>query len=255
MVLCVGHLGDQIHEFVGDGSRWGLAVDYVDDGPVLLGTGGALRRAFDEGALSPVFAVLYGDSYLTVDLGEVYRDFEARRPPALMCTYRNRGRWDASNASVRDGWVSRYEKGLADPAAAGMDEIDYGLSVLDRDLVLPTMPPRPSASTSPTSTRSLRPRDSSRPISVEDRFYEIGSPAGPRRARRRAASPRLRSVRLRARWMGSRAPTSPKRPRSSARSTRDDVERSPPAWPRCASGAGGCSSSGSGGRPGMRATP
>ncbi len=177
VVLCVGYLGDQIHEFVGDGSRWGLAVDYVDDGPVLLGTGGALRRAFDEGALSPVFAVLYGDSYLTVDLGEVYRDFEARRPPALMCTYRNRGRWDASNASVRDGWVSRYEKGLADPAAAGMDEIDYGLSVLDRDLVLPTMPPGERVDLADVYTQ-LAAKGKLAAHRVEDRFYEVGSPAG-----------------------------------------------------------------------------
>jgi NDP-sugar pyrophosphorylase family protein len=177
VVLCVGHLGDRIREFVGDGANWGLEVDYVDDGPILLGTGGALRRAFDEGALSPVFAVLYGDSYLTVDLGEVYRDFEARRPPALMCTYRNRGRWDASNASVRDGWVARYEKGLADPAAAGMDEIDYGLSVLDRDLVLPAIAPGEPVDLADVYTR-LAAEGKLAAHRVEDRFYEVGSPAG-----------------------------------------------------------------------------
>jgi N-acetyl-alpha-D-muramate 1-phosphate uridylyltransferase len=177
VVLCVGHLGDRIREVVGDGAGWGLEVDYVDDGPSLLGTGGALRRAFDEGALSAVFAVLYGDSYLTVELGEVYRDFETRRPPALMCTYRNRGRWDASNASVRDGWVSRYEKGLADPAAAGMDEIDYGLSVLDRDLVVPTIPPGEPVDLADVYTR-LAAQGRLAAHHVEDRFYEIGSPAG-----------------------------------------------------------------------------
>src|SRR3954452_10656686 len=43
VVLCAGHLADQIEAFVGDGSRFGLRVDFSLDGPVLLGTGGALR--------------------------------------------------------------------------------------------------------------------------------------------------------------------------------------------------------------------
>jgi NDP-sugar pyrophosphorylase family protein len=177
VVLCVGHLGDRIRGHVGDGARWGLEVAYVDDGPRLLGTGGALRRAFDEGALAPEFAVLYGDSYLTVDLAEVYDDFEARRPPALMCTYRNRGRWDASNARVEDGWVARYEKGLADPAAAGMEEIDYGLSVLDRDRVMPAIPPGEPVDLADVYER-LAAEGELAAHRVEDRFYEIGSPSG-----------------------------------------------------------------------------
>jgi NDP-sugar pyrophosphorylase family protein len=177
VVLCVGHLAEAIREHVGDGSGWGLEVSYVEDGPNLLGTAGALRRALDEGRLAPTFAVLYGDSYLTVDPREVWRDFEARRPPALMCTYPNRGRWDASNASVRDGWVVRYEKGLADPAAAGMQEIDYGLSVLDRDLVVGSIPAGEPVDLADVYTRlAAERRLAAHPVS--ERFYEIGSPEG-----------------------------------------------------------------------------
>jgi NDP-sugar pyrophosphorylase family protein len=177
VVLCVGHLGDQIQDFVGDGSRWGLQVDYVDDGPTLLGTGGALRRALDARVLASAFAVLYGDSFLTVDLPEVWRDFEARRPDALMCTYPNRGRWDASNTSVSDGMVARYEKGVGDPAAAGLDQIDYGLSVLNRDRVVSEIPPG-----EPTDLADLYSRLAAEgrlaAHEVGERFYEVGSPGG-----------------------------------------------------------------------------
>jgi NDP-sugar pyrophosphorylase family protein len=177
IVLCVGHLGEQIREFVGDGSRWGLGVSYVDDGPRLLGTAGALRLAFDRGLLEPDFAVLYGDSYLTVDAPVVWRDFATRRPAALMCTYRNDGRWDASNTSVSDGWVLRYEKGLADPAAAGMREIDYGLAVLDRDAVVAEIPAGEPVDLADVYTRlAAQGRLAAHP--VRERFYEIGSPAG-----------------------------------------------------------------------------
>ena len=48
---------------VGDGSDFGLDVVYSFDGPELLGTAGAVKRALV--LLGPAFFVLYGDSYLT----------------------------------------------------------------------------------------------------------------------------------------------------------------------------------------------
>src|SRR5208282_4126123 len=45
VILCIGYLGEMIKSVVGDGSRFGLRVAYSPDGPILLGTGGALRRA------------------------------------------------------------------------------------------------------------------------------------------------------------------------------------------------------------------
>src|SRR5271165_4562639 len=45
LVLCVGHLGEQVVERYGDGSAFGVRIEYVFDGPKLLGTGGALIQA------------------------------------------------------------------------------------------------------------------------------------------------------------------------------------------------------------------
>src|ERR1700737_2278681 len=53
--LLVGYCWEQIELFVGDGSRFGVKVDYILDGPTLLGTGGAVRRAIDR--LGPEFLV------------------------------------------------------------------------------------------------------------------------------------------------------------------------------------------------------
>ena len=47
VVFCIGHLGRQIVDHVGDGGRFGLAVRYVEDGERPRGTAGALRRALD----------------------------------------------------------------------------------------------------------------------------------------------------------------------------------------------------------------
>ena len=76
VVLCIGYLGEMIEAVVGDGSHFGLRVSYSMDGPVLLGTGGALRRAGP--LLGEACFVLYGDSYLPVDFGPIEAEFGLR---------------------------------------------------------------------------------------------------------------------------------------------------------------------------------
>lgn len=177
VVFCIGHLGDLIREHVGDGSSHGLDVTYVDEGSDLRGTAGALRLAYDAGILSKAFAVLNGDSYLPIDVGAVWNEFAERRPPALMTVYRNEGRFDASNARLRDGWVVAYEKGLADPAASGMHHIDYGLSIIDRDAVMPEIP---AGAVVDLATVYLHLAQAGQLAGREvfERFYEVGSPGG-----------------------------------------------------------------------------
>src|SRR5580765_1312436 len=73
IVLCVGYLGEQIEAVVGDGRGLGLEVVYSYDGPRLLGTGGALRRALPK--LGEQFLVMYGDSWLPIDFKAVESAF------------------------------------------------------------------------------------------------------------------------------------------------------------------------------------
>src|SRR4029077_9493080 len=46
--LCVGHLGEQIRQCVGNGASFDLNVQYSFDGPRLLGTGGAIKKALSQ---------------------------------------------------------------------------------------------------------------------------------------------------------------------------------------------------------------
>ena len=73
IVYAIGHQGTAIREFVGDGGDWGLDVVYSDEGDAGLGTAGALRLAVDRGVMDEGFLVLYGDSYLPIDLAPVWR--------------------------------------------------------------------------------------------------------------------------------------------------------------------------------------
>src|SRR3954469_24876750 len=65
VVLCVGYRGEMIEEQFGDGNEFGVEISYSFDGPELLGTGGALKKALP--LLGQQFLVLYGDSYLPID--------------------------------------------------------------------------------------------------------------------------------------------------------------------------------------------
>src|SRR4051812_31185011 len=69
VVLCLGHLGEQVQAHCGDGSRYGMQLRYSFDGEKLMGTGGALARAtpllaeMGAGDAAAPFWVMYGDSY------------------------------------------------------------------------------------------------------------------------------------------------------------------------------------------------
>jgi NDP-sugar pyrophosphorylase family protein len=123
--LLVGHCWEQIAVFVGDGSRFGVKVDYIVDGPTLLGTGGAVRRALD--CLGPEFLVTYCDSWLDAPYGPVVEAFHASSRPALMCVFRNENRWDASNVHFENGVIRCYSKKFRLPE---MHHIDWGLGML-----------------------------------------------------------------------------------------------------------------------------
>ncbi len=174
VVLVIGHGGSEIRESVGDGGRFGLSVAYVDEGDELRGTGGALRFAFDQGVLADPVAVLYGDSYLPIDLAAVWDAFDPAAHRALMTVVRNRGQWDASNATLEGGTVTRYEKGA--PPGSGMDWIDFGFNILRRDVVEEI--PAGAVVDLADVLHELSLRGELAGYEVESRFYEVGSPEG-----------------------------------------------------------------------------
>jgi NDP-sugar pyrophosphorylase family protein len=174
-VLAVGYRGDAIAEAVGDGSRFGLSVVYADEGEALRGTGGALRFIADLKLLDPGFFVLYGDSYLPIELPPLWRASSNGQVPT-MAVLRNQGKWDKSNVAFRDGELVLYDKS-ADPRALGMEYIDYGISVLTRDAIVKDIAPGAVADLADL-LKQLSLERRLRGYEVFERFYEIGSPQG-----------------------------------------------------------------------------
>jgi NDP-sugar pyrophosphorylase family protein len=184
VVYCIGHLGEQVREVVGDGQRFGLDVRYSDEGATRLGTAGAIRLALYNGLLNEAFFVLYGDSYLEVDLATVGRTFRRAETDALMVVYRNRNEGDRSNAVVRGRLVVAYDKWIQSPQ---MEWIDYGLSIFAARLIADLVAPGQVADLADLC-HSLSHSGQLSCFEAALRFHEIGSPAGLARLETRLSS-------------------------------------------------------------------
>jgi NDP-sugar pyrophosphorylase family protein len=171
VVLCLGHLGEQVERHVGDGSRLGLEVRYSYEGDRLLGTGGALRKALP--LLGEVFWVLDGDSYLDFDYAEALAIFSAWAALGLMTAFRNDNRSARSNIIFRAGRPVCFNRRGYLP---DMTHIEYGASLLRR-LALERLPAdRPSDLADLLGALAAEGRLGG--YEVHERLDEIGSPAG-----------------------------------------------------------------------------
>ncbi len=195
VVLCCGFLGEQIEDFAGDGSQFGLSITYSHDGPQPLGTGGALRAALP--LLGRRFLVMYGDSWLTEPIEPIWRAFLHSLKPALMTVFCNHNRWGASNVEFRKGVVVRYDKRHPSPA---MHHIDYGLDALEASVLARwTVPIFDLADV----WSGLAAYSRLAGYETSERFYEIGSLPGLRETEAVvAASPRARRGLCYARYSG-----------------------------------------------------
>ena len=171
VVVCCGHLGEQIENLIGNGSQFDCTLHYSYDGPTLLGTGGAIRKALP--LLGSCFWMMYGDSYLTAPFAPVLDFFRGSGLPALMTVFANSDRWDASNVLFRAGKVLRYDKNYRHSA---MRHIDYGLAIFSAAAFEPW--PENSPFDLSALQSSLVEEGRMAGYEVAERFYEIGSLRG-----------------------------------------------------------------------------
>ena len=88
LILCVGHKRAQVQHWLRDGRHGGLNVRYCVE-KELLGTAGALRLASTMVEAQTCLA-LNGDSFLDVNLQEMYRFHQSRRALATLALARVR---------------------------------------------------------------------------------------------------------------------------------------------------------------------
>lgn len=117
-LFIIGYMGDQISSFFGDGSKWGVNIEYYQETQP-LGTAGALGYLKDR--LTEDFFVLYGDTIVDFDMKAMLEYHQKKGADATLFLHPNDHPYDSdivdldSDGKVRkfynkpheDGFVSR----------------------------------------------------------------------------------------------------------------------------------------------------
>jgi NDP-sugar pyrophosphorylase family protein len=169
-VLLVGHLGDQIRAFAGDGQRFGIQVAYSEDGATRLGTGGAVCKALP--LLGNAFFVTYGDSFLEFDARSMWEQFRRGTVQAMMAVWRNRDCLGQSNAVFDGERVRCHDKSAT--GIAGMEWIDWGVTIFSASVLRDWEAMRPFDLSEITKYLAASGQLGGYAVTVP--FHEIGNP-------------------------------------------------------------------------------
>ncbi len=112
VIFAIGHLGHMVREYFGDGSRFGIRIEYVEE-TVPLGTAGALFYMKDQ--LKEDFLLLNGDLIFDVDLARFAAYHREQGGLATILTHPNDHPFD-SGVIFTDGehrvtrWLHREDE-------------------------------------------------------------------------------------------------------------------------------------------------
>lgn len=105
--LAIGHFGELIEAYVGDGRQWGLTVDYArEDQP--LGTMGPVVQVADR--LPEHFLVLNGDTLTEMNYASFLAVHAASGAPITVATARREARIEFGVLDVDDGRVTGFRE-------------------------------------------------------------------------------------------------------------------------------------------------
>ncbi len=104
IVFCIGHLGDQIVEFIGDGSLFGVNVSYAEEKEP-LGTGGAIRNGYEFVKDEEDFVVLFGDIMIDMDLSEFIEFHKQNKAVITFAVHKSDHPEDSSNVKLDNGRI------------------------------------------------------------------------------------------------------------------------------------------------------
>ncbi len=86
IVLLTGYGAEHIRSYCGDGSRWGVGIRCVEE-PEPLGTAGAVLNALP--LLAERFVVMYGDTFVDVDLTRMWHFHAEKKADATLFLHPN----------------------------------------------------------------------------------------------------------------------------------------------------------------------
>ena len=170
VLLLLGYRAEQIIDYCGDGTHFGLSIDYsvsdVDDD-----TGRRVKLA--EAKLDPYFLLMYCDNDWPLAFDRMWAQFAASDACAQVTVYRNRDGYTRDNIRVgTDGMVDVYDKSRAAPDLGG---VDIGFLILNRD-VLKLVPADANVSFEANLYPQLVAERTLGAYETDHRYYSVSTP-------------------------------------------------------------------------------
>ena len=130
VLLLLGYLPGIIQEYFGDGSRWGINIEYSVTS-VGNDTGRRIRLASDH--IADHFLLMYCDNYWPMRLDDMWKQYVDSGVPAMVTVYSNEDGYTRSNIRLDDeGFVSVYDK---DRSARDLGGVDIGYALMTKSVV------------------------------------------------------------------------------------------------------------------------
>jgi len=129
VLLLLGYLPEVVIDYFGDGSRFGLKIEYAISDPDNE-TGKRIALARDR--MDPVFLLAYCDNYWPLEFEPLWRRFVTEGGDAMVTVYANDDLYTRDNLIVEDGRVALYDKTRTAP---GLKGVDIGFLIMKREVI------------------------------------------------------------------------------------------------------------------------
>ena len=168
VLILLGYMAEAVQKHFGDGSGFGLKIDYSVSSEEDE-TGRRIWRAASR--LDPYFLLLYCDNYWPMRTEEMWSQFSQARVPSMVTVYRNRDGYTKNNVRVdEEGYVVSYDRSRTEP---GLNGVEIGYAFLSREVL--DLLPAGNVSFEATVYPSLARSRLLRAFLTEHRYYSIGS--------------------------------------------------------------------------------
>ena len=166
VIISVGYLSNKIRDYLNKNINF-INFKIIDDGKKLLGTGGAVLKSLK--FLKNNFYVMYGDSYLTLNL----KNFKKPKNFSSMAIFKNDNKFDKSNIELLNSKKIIYH---LKKSKKKLRYIDYGISFLNKKIFKNKK--KGVKFNLPEFYNELSLKNLLLGYKVKTRFYEIGSYRG-----------------------------------------------------------------------------
>lgn len=168
VLILVGYLGAKIEAHFGDGSKFGLCIEYSHE-KTPLGTGGGLKNA--ENKIRDEFLLLNGDTYLPMNYERLVNAFHQCGKTGMVTVYDNREKVATNNIAILEpDLVTGYNTGR-------MTHVDAGVYVFNKN-ILDLIPDNKPCSLEKEIFHKLINEKELCYFAVKHRFYDMGSLRG-----------------------------------------------------------------------------